>query len=111
MASIRKAAARERGRKYSRRTGTTMRQSTRAVSSDAEPRVMLDEPSLLGAQENPETDIASTVLSHPIADRSTNVESDAAPSAMDDLLPGAFSADPNVCPERDAKPENAEDLH
>jgi hypothetical protein len=72
---------------------------------------MLDEPALLGAGENPETDLAPTVLSHSIADRLSSVEIDAAPSAVDDVLPGAISVDPSVCSERDAKPETAEDLH
>lgn len=72
---------------------------------------MLDESTLLGAGENPETDLPLTVLSHPIVDRPPSMESDAATSAMDDALPGRASADPNVCSERGARPETAEDLH
>jgi hypothetical protein len=74
-------------------------------------QVILDEPALLGAGENPETGLPSTVLSHPIVDRLSSVESDAAASAMDDALPAMVSTDPNVCSERGARPETAEDLH
>src|SRR5579864_41828 len=111
MASVRKTATRLRPRKYPRNIGTSVRQSATPPSPDVKAQVMLDEPAFLGAGENPETDIASTVLSHPISERLSSMETDAAPSAIDDVLPGAIPADPSVCSEADAKPETAEDLH
>jgi hypothetical protein len=70
-----------------------------------------DEPALSGAGENPETDMASTLLSHPVADRLASVETDVAQSAMDDAPVVATPTDPSACPEGEARPITADDLH
>jgi hypothetical protein len=106
MASVRKATNRPK-RKDRRKAN----RSVPVPTADVDGQVMLDEPALLGAGENPETDLSATALSHPIVDRPSSVESDAAASAMDDALPGTVSADPNVPSERGARSETAEDLH
>ncbi len=108
MASVRKPVNRPRGLKYPR---NAVGPSAPIQTPDVEAQVIIDEPTLLGTGENPETDIPSTALSHPIVDRPSSVESDAAPSAIDDALPQTVSADPNVCSERGTGPETAEDLH
>lgn len=108
MTSVRKAMDRPRGRKDPRKA---VGRSAPTPTANVDAQVMHDEPALLGAGENPETDLPATILSHPIVDRPSSVESDAAAFAMDDALPGTVSVDPNGCSERAARPETAEDLH
>ena len=46
-----------------------LRRAVRAQSSGADAPLRLDEPAPFRGDENPETDLAPTILSHPVADR------------------------------------------
>ena len=88
-----------------------LRRAVRAQSSGADAPLRLDEPAPFRGDENPETDLAPTILSHPVADRPPVEAAHAAPSAMDDAPSIGGPSDPRVCPERDTEPVTAEDLH
>jgi hypothetical protein len=74
-------------------------------------QLVVDEPALSGPGENPETDIAPTVLSHLIASRTESVETDVASAAIDDAAPAMTPTDPETCSEPDGQSATAEDLH
>jgi hypothetical protein len=101
----------KRRRKRRLSAGTSVGRAVPAASSDVAAPPLHDEPALSGAGENPETDMASTLLSHPIADRLASVETDVAASAMDDAPSGAIPADPSACPAGDGRALTADDLH
>lgn len=87
------------------------RGSTRQPAVVPGEQLALDEPALSGPGENPETDMAPTVLSHLIVSRTESVETDVASAAIDDAAPAITPTDPETCSEPDRQHATAEDLH
>jgi hypothetical protein len=85
--------------------------STRRPENVAGAQLGLDETALSGPGENPETDMAPTVLSHLAVSRTESVETDVASAAIDDAAPATAQRHPEACSEPDNQYETAEDLH
>jgi hypothetical protein len=84
--------------------------STRRTAGIPGHQPALDEPALSGLGENPETDIAPTVLSHLIVSRTESVETDVASAAINDAAPGVTPTN-ETCSKPDSQYATAEDLH